>query len=140
MRLLYLTILLLCLVACNDSFAPIDFNNDIDLPEEYMYELRINCFCFVSYVGPHRMHIKGNQIVDYELLADGEAPDEEQIQRFTIEALVENVNDFIERDPVIENITLHPIYNFPTDVYFDVDEGIADEEWGFTISKFEVIN
>ena len=139
MRYILLSLVLLFSASCSDEFTPIDFEKDVNLPEEYTYEISTSCFCPIEYIGPHFLHIRGSQIVDYELLADGMLQDSAFISTLTIEAITTRVNSILDQDPVVSNVETHPIYGFPVSAYFDISEMIADEEWGFDITNFEVI-
>ena len=131
---------ILTLSSCSDEFDPIPFSSNLDLPTEYTYELRISCYCFPSYVGPHRLHVKGDEIIGYELAVDDvEIDDQVDLEQFTIDALSKRVDEILEQDPFSQDVEVHPDYNFPVSVYIDIDERIADEEWGYEISDFEVI-
>lgn len=123
---------------CSDSSESVPIPSELDLPNKYSYELTISCFCLTSYVGPHKITVENEVIVDYELLSDEETDENIDIAQFSIPSLVERVNEFIAQDPVTQNIELHPDYNFPVKTYFDVDERLADEEWGYEIKNFIV--
>ena len=138
MRYLF-PILLLLLASCSDGFDPIDFERDVNLPKEYTYEISTSCFCLTSYIGPHFMHIREGQIVDYRNLTDEEFSDDAFIETLTIEAVTKRVNDILQQNPVRQDLATHPTYQFPTSGYFDISEQIADEEWGFEITQFTVI-
>ena len=48
--------------------------------------------------------------------------------------------DYIEdrqnQNPIIENLEFDSIYGFPSYIYFDISEMIADDEIGYTITNF----
>lgn len=126
---------------CSDNFEPIPFIGNLDLPTEYSYELMITCYCTQHYVGPHKLHIKGDEIVNYEIELDGGAvfDDQTDLKQFTIDALAERVDEILAKDPFTQEVKVHPDYNFPVSVYLDIDQRIADEEWGYEITNFKVI-
>ena len=130
---------LLGLVSCSDDFGPINFERDVNLPTEYTYEISLSCFCITSYIGPHYMHIRGDQIIEYRNLSEEEIIDQPAIESLTIESITARVNSILEQNPVRQDLATHPEYNFPIRGYFDISEQIADEEWGFEISAFTVI-
>ncbi len=133
--------LILTLLSCSDDFEPIPFSGNLDLPTEYTYELMITCYCTQNYVGPHKLHIKGDEIVSYKIDLDGGAvlDDQTDIRQFTIDALADRVDEILARDPFSQDVEVHPDYNFPVSVYFDIDQRIADEEWGYEITNFKVL-
>ena len=136
-----ITIMIISLLfACSDKFDPIPFSGNLDLPTEYTYELTIACYCTQNYVGPHRIHIKDDELIDYEIDVDGVMLDDQtDLKQFTIDALVERVDDILARDPYSQEIKMHPDHNFPISVYFDIDQRVADEEWGYEITNFKVV-
>ena len=138
MRYLIIT-LLFTFIGCNDDFDPINFERDVNLPTEYTYEISLSCFCITSYIGPHFMHIRGDQIIEYRNLSDEEPIDQPPVESLTIEAITERVNSILQQNPVRQDLVVHPDYNFPIRGFFDISEQIADEEWGFEIREFTVI-
>ncbi len=136
---LFLTIILTW-SSCGDDFESIPFSGNLMLPTEYSYELQISCFCIINYVGPHKIRIKNNVIVDYELVSGEEQDPQLDLTQFTIDALAKRVDELLAQDPVSKDIELHPDYDFPMSVYIDVDERIADEEFGYQITNFKVID
>ena len=140
MNKILLSVLIIAIgFGCSDNFEPIVSSGNLILPTEYSYELTISCFCTSSYRGPHKIRIKNNMIIDYELISDEENNEELDIKQFTIDALVQRVDELTAQDPVIKDIQVHPDYDFPVSVYIDVDERIADEEWGYEIKNFKVL-
>lgn len=111
-------------------------NESQELPDHYSYTVTLSCFCWPR--GPFDIEIKDDEIVSFQFDEDIEIPDtDEFMSGFTISALSARVEELQSQDPVREDITLHPVYKFPMDVYIDLDEQIADEEWGYIIENFE---
>lgn len=138
MRILYL-FLLLIMIGCSDEVQPDSFSANLDLPTEYKYTVTVSCYCTPDVGGPHRLHIRETEVIDYELLRDDIAPDPEQVPLLTIDALTARVDEIVALDPFQQRIELHPVYHFPQDVSFDIYENALDEEWGYIIDNFEVI-
>ena len=103
----------------------------------YDYTLQISCFCIREYTLPKRIVVRENQVVSvegkpFESLND---PSYRTIDEFF---------DYIQTqralNPVVETIEYDEEYGFPSYIYFDISEMIADEEIGFTLTDFEPTN
>jgi hypothetical protein len=44
----------------------------------------------------------------------------------------------VDRKPVKQTLNFNPTYGYPTSVFFDFSEMIADEEIGYEITNFKV--
>ena len=99
----------------------------------YDYTLQISCFCIREYTLPKRIEVRDNQVVSvegkpFESLND---PSYRTIDEFF---------DYIQTqralNPVVETIEYDKEYGFPSYIYFDISEMIADEEIGYTLTDF----
>ena len=57
----------------------------------------------------------------------------------TVDELFNIIDEKLKDDPFIFTLKFDQTYGFPIDIYFDMDEMIADEEIGYTISDFKII-
>ncbi len=134
MKYLVLICALLFLGSC-DNLVSIGGDG---LPLKYSYVVSINCFC--GNTGPHYLEISNGIIVDYEyrgpILGLTHTISDEEKESLALPRLLERVSSIIAEDPHMKTIKYHPIYKFASDVYFDINENIADEEWGYVISEF----
>jgi len=107
-----------------------NFNN-------YEYTLNVSCYC--NYDGPNNIEIKNNDLFK----VNGKSVTIEQLQNEywdvkTIEELFNIIDSKLEDDPFSYSFQFDENYGYPIDIYFDMDEMIADEEIGYTISKFKI--
>jgi hypothetical protein len=98
----------------------------------YSYTLRVNCYCIPERNGPHRIKVVNNKIVSvngqsYNPEITGTLP--------TVSELFEIINLKISQKPFQEAIVYDPLLGYPSSVYFDMDERIADEEVGYIIEN-----
>jgi hypothetical protein len=98
----------------------------------YSYTLRVNCFCVIERAGPHLIKVKDNKIVSvndqpYNLEQTGPLP--------TVNELFEIIHTRLAQKPFDQRLEYHPSLGYPTSVYFDMDERIADEEVGYIIEN-----
>ena len=54
----------------------------------------------------------------------------------TFDEFFDYIEDRQNQNPVIENLEFDSIYGFPSYIYFDISEMIADDEIGYTITNF----
>jgi hypothetical protein len=101
---------------------------------DYEFTLRVNCFCTVETVGPHKIVVKKNAIVT----VNGKPYDPNtNVSVKTIEQLFVYIQKTIAEKPVQQTLAFDPQYYFPTNIYFDISEMIADEEIGYVITEFK---
>lgn len=56
----------------------------------------------------------------------------------TINALFKKIENKIIENPFLFEVNYNSKYGYPEESYFDMDEMIADEEIGYTISNFKI--
>ena len=100
---------------------------------EYEFTLQISCFCVVDYTRPKSIVVKNNQIESVNGIAYA---DLEYETYMTFDDFFEYIKERQKENPVQENLEFDPTYGFPTYIYFDISEMIADEEIGYTITDF----
>jgi hypothetical protein len=100
---------------------------------EYAFTLQISCFCIVDYTRPKSIVVKNNQIESVNGIA---YTDLEYETYMTFDDFFEYIKERQKENPVQENLEFDPTYGFPTYIYFDISEMIADEEIGYTITDF----
>jgi hypothetical protein len=98
----------------------------------YTYSLRINCFCVTERVGPHMIKVVNNKITTvngqpYNPDVTGTLP--------TVTELFEIIKLKLAQKPYQQNIKYDPVLGYPTEVHFDMDQRIADEEVGYIIES-----
>jgi hypothetical protein len=101
---------------------------------DYEFTLRVNCFCTVETVGPHKVVVKKNAIVS----VNGNPYDPNtHFSVKTIEQLFAYVKKTLAEKPAQQTLEFDVKYFFPTNIYFDISEMIADEEIGYVLTAFK---
>ena len=101
----------------------------------YTYRAAWQCFCSQEYVAEVDVSVLNDQVAGTEFVETsftGEVPDP---QRFgTVTDLFMFIEEAPEQGAVSVNVEFHPEFGYPTEVFVDYDDRIADEEQGFVIS------
>ena len=99
----------------------------------YDYTLEIICFCPIEYTKPKRISVRNNKVVSISNNTEDVFTD---TSFMTIDGFFEFIEDQRKQNPVVEKIEYDPEYGFPTYIYFDISEMIADEEIGYILTNF----
>ena len=101
---------------------------------DYEFTLTVNCFCTIETRGPHAIVVKGGKIQS----VNGENYDSvKHYAAKTIDQLFELISVNLERKPFSKTLEYDTKYHFPSSIYFDISQMIADEEIGYTVSDFK---
>ena len=100
----------------------------------YSYDLRVICYC--PFREPFSIVVRDGVTESIS----GNDPEGYQYIPSTIDQLYLTLKDYLAQDPVTFRAQYHPTYHYPEDVYVDVSEQIADEEMGYMISNFKVLD
>ncbi len=101
--------------------------------KNYSFTLQISCFCIVDYTLPKTIEVKDNKVVKVEGIPFEELND---ATYRTVDEFFDYIKDRQKESPIVETLEFDKSYGFPTYIYFDISEMIADEEIGFTLSNF----
>jgi len=101
---------------------------------DYEVDESLNCFCMIS--GKHHLVIVDEQLVS-ATNNQGQAVTNPGQYFKTVDQLFKYIEESLSRNPDKVTITYDNTYGYPTSVYFDFDEKIADEEMGFELSNFQ---
>lgn len=101
---------------------------------DYEFTLRVNCFCTSETVGPHKIVVKKNSIVSVNGIPYD--PNTHYSVK-TIEQLFTYIQKTLAEKPVQKTLAFDAQYFYPTNVYFDMSEMIADEEIGYIVTDFK---
>ncbi len=105
------------------------------------YEMtqQISCFCFpYEFILPKSIKVENDKIISI----DGKHP-KEMIgyeSFYSINSLFYFIENNLSENPEFYEINYHEEYGFPESIYFDMSKAIADEEIGYYISDFKIIN
>ena len=99
----------------------------------YDYTLQISCFCIREYTEPKRIVVRENQVISVAGIPFDSLNDPSYR---TIDQFFEYIVSQRKLNPVVETIEYNEEYGFPSYIYFDISEMIADEEVGYTLTDF----
>ena len=132
-------ILLLASLACGDSTGP-----EVDLLSEqralwetlglqdYAYDVQRVCFCLVR--EGVRVTVMGGAVTGATDLATGEVLEPNEVQWYlTVDGLFDILQDAYDRNAHEVQVEFDPNRGYPTRIFIDYSEMIADEELGFTL-------
>tara|TARA_B110000259_G_scaffold157372_1_gene179244 strand:+ start:260 stop:508 length:249 start_codon:yes stop_codon:yes gene_type:complete len=77
--------------------------------------------------------VKSNEILS---INGGDSADLEYETHMTIDEFFNYIEDRQNQKPVIESLEFDSVYGFPSYIYFDISEMIADDEISYTITNF----
>jgi hypothetical protein len=99
----------------------------------YDFTLQITCFCIVYYTQPKRIQVRDNKVISVAGVPFEELNDS---SFRTIDGFFLYIEEQRKLNPVVEEIQYDDEYGFPSYIYFDISERIADEEIGYTLTDF----
>ena len=99
----------------------------------YDFTLQISCFCIVDYTQPKRILVRDNKVISVAGVPFEELNDS---SFRTIDGFFLYIEEQRKLNPVVEEIQYDDEYGFPSYIYFDISERIADEEIGYTLTDF----
>ncbi|MEK9614205.1 MAG: DUF6174 domain-containing protein [Flavobacteriaceae bacterium] len=98
---------------------------------DYQFILQITCFCIEEYTRPKTVVVKNNEVIS----VDGTSIAEWSDPSFrTIDDFFKYIREIQSQNPARESLKFDEVKGYPTYIFFDIDERIADEEIGYTIS------
>jgi hypothetical protein len=104
--------------------------------ENYSFSFKRVCFCPLEYVGPNQIVVINGKISTVNGAPYNKA--ERYGVIYTIPELLQVIKENIDKKPVKQTLNFNPTYGYPTSVFFDFSEMIADEEIGYEITNFKV--
>ncbi len=136
-------LLLFCLSlwGCETVQPPDDATMNLNLwnekkIENYSFSFKRVCFCPLEYVGPHQIVVKNGKISTVNGAPYNKA--ERYGVLYTIPELLQVIKENIDKKPAKQTLNFNPTYGYPTSVFFDFSEMIADEEIGYEITNFKI--
>jgi hypothetical protein len=104
--------------------------------ENYSFSFKRICFCPTEYVGPHQIVVQNGKIISVNGAPYNAAS--RYGTMYTIPELLKVIKANLDRKPVKQILNFNPTYGYPTSVFFDFSEQIADEEIGYEITNFKI--
>lgn len=98
-----------------------------------LYQFTYQRVCFCPGTEPVVISVDGDSVINVSV-KDGDGPPAGALSDYpTIESLFEQLREWRDRDPYREEMEFHDRLGYPTDVFFDFEERVADEEQGFRV-------
>ena len=137
----YLFCIVFFLLGCETVQPLDDATTNLNLWNEkkivnYSFSFKRVCFCPLEYVGPNQVVVQNGKVATVNGQAYNSAERYGAIP--TISELLEIIKSNIDRKPVKSILNFNPTYGYPTNVFFDFSEQIADEEIGYEITNFKI--
>ena len=137
---LFFVLVLIFFVSCSkeEQLSEKDLWFSLNI-ENYEMIQQISCFCFpYEFNLPKSIKVENDEIV----LIDGKDPKETVGYEsfYSINSLFYFIESKLKENPDIYEINYNKEYGFPESIYFDMSEKIADEEIGYYISDFKIID
>ena len=105
----------------------------------YSYVLRPLCFCIST--GPFRVTVRDDEIVSVVDDGTGEPVTGDPLVLVrTIDQLFVLLDEAWAEDAHVVQAEYDPTYGFPTELWIDYNENVADEELGYQVSEFAVLD
>ncbi len=103
---------------------------------DYTYTGAWTCFCPEEYLADTQVTVDGGKVTAVGPVAsnDGAIPAPERF--LPIEGLFALIQDAITQNAALIEVSYDEIYGYPTELFIDYDDRMADEEDRFTISNF----
>ena len=105
----------------------------------YKMTQQISCFCFpYEFILPKSIKVENDKIVSI----DGKDPIETVGYEsfYSINSLFNFIESKLNENPEFYEINYNKEYGYPESIYFDISTMIADEEIGYYISDFKILN
>jgi hypothetical protein len=119
----------------DDATANLNLWNEKKV-ENYSFSFKRICFCPVEYVGPQQVVVQNGKVVTVNgaayisSLRYGVIP--------TIPELLLTIKSHIDKKPIRQTLNFNPTYGYPTSVFFDFSEMMADDELGYEVTNFKI--
>jgi hypothetical protein len=137
---LFFVLVLIFFISCSkeDQLSEKDLWYSLNI-ENYEMIQQISCFCFpYEFNLPKSIKVENDEIV----LIDGKDPKETVGYEsfYSINSLFYFIESKLKENPEVYEINYNKVYGYPESTYFDMSKMIADEEIGYYISDFKIID
>ncbi len=119
----------------DDATANLNLWNEKKI-ENYSFSFKRICFCPVEYVGPHQVVVQNGKVVTVNGLPYNSSERYGVIP--TIPELLITIKSHIDKKPIRQTLNFNPTYGYPTSVFFDFSEMMADDELGYEVTNFKI--
>lgn len=106
---------------------------------DYDYTIQLNAFTSPDYRRPITVSVANGQVSNMTYADTGEAvPADRQATVPSINDLFSMLRDAYTSNAARVDVTYDPKYGFPSSLYIDQSEMMADEEFGYTVSDLNI--
>lgn len=102
--------------------------------DAYQMTLQRSCFCPEDYRGPFEVTVRNGAVESATF--NGTAVDAERV--LTVADLFDLLEDAYDQGAARVDVTFDDELGYPTSLYIDYNEQMADEEVGYTVSSVQV--
>jgi hypothetical protein len=104
--------------------------------DDYAFTIHRSCFCPPEYTGPFRMTVRDGEIAS--VTRAGRPVDAVQVQVPAVDDLFDQLEAAYAAGAATVRVTYDAGMGHPVEIWIDLDEAMADEETGYTISDLVV--
>lgn len=119
----------------DDAMANLNLWNDKKI-ENYSFSFKRICFCPLEYVGPQQVVVQNGKVVTVNGAAYNSSLRYGVIP--TIPELLLTIKSHLDKNPVKKTLNFNQTYGYPTSVFFDFSEMMADDELGYEVTNFKL--
>lgn len=108
---------------------------------DYAYVFRASCFCVPAAVQAVHVEVVDGGVSAVTSVETGEKVDPSVLgfgHDLTVDGLFEFIEASLSEEPARAEITYDSELGVPTEVFFDFDKGVDDEERGFSAREFDL--
>ncbi len=106
----------------------------------YRYVLENRCFCVAEVRQPVQIEVRNGQMRSIKTYDGGRSVNEEYFEKYdTIPKLFDLIRASVDRKAAKISVDYDLKLGFPTRIFIDLSENIADEEINLDVYAFEVI-
>jgi hypothetical protein len=148
MKYLFKILILFFTVACSseDSITPSPIEMELSTAikkwndskiNSYSYTLTVSCYCIDT--EPNDIKVVNNKIKK----VNGKSVTEDDLENIywnvkSFDEIFEIIDEKLKDNPFLYTIKFDQSFGYPIDIYFDMDEMIADEEIGYYVTNFKI--
>lgn len=107
---------------------------------DYRFQFRWECFCLPGYREPVWVTVRGGEIESVQAVEPDLSVNLPDVSEYrTIPGLFDLLLDAVEREAYLIEVEYDEAMGYPTSAYIDYEENVVDEERGFHLSEFEIL-
>lgn len=120
----------------DDASANLNLWNEKKI-ENYSFSFKRICFCTLEYVGPNQVVVQNGKVVTVNGAAYNSSNNRYGVIP-TIPELLLTIKSHIDKKPIKQILNFNPTYGYPSSVFFDFSEQMADDEIGYEVTNFKI--